>query len=351
MLRKTLVLGAGKHAGPAAVFHMRTPPRRVAKPGLEPDRCHRSAEDAAESAAASRDSELAASIKALVLAGERDAAREQFADLVAQQQRRAVRIAYNYLRDAHDADEAVQDAFVKVFTHITSYREEYPFEVWFTRILVNGCLDLRKARARRLRWALPMSSPADSSPPPDPAAQQPSPEDRLMSSERARQIAAAVEQLPDRQRLVFTLCHIAEQSTSEVSQALGLERSDRARASVPRRAQAAQAARAASGRATPRVARRRGTRSGDGQRYEPSSPVRRSAHRDLPRPRRRAVDEPHLQRVRALRARRVDAGSTLDDVTARASTEADAGVPGRPARAPARAHPAARRSGSAARRA
>ena len=89
-------------------------------------------------------------------------AREQFGDLVAHQQRRAVRIAYSYLRDAHDADEAVQDAFVKVFTHITTYREEYPFEVWFTRILVNGCLDLRKARARRLRWALPMSSPAES---------------------------------------------------------------------------------------------------------------------------------------------------------------------------------------------
>jgi len=172
--------------------------------------------------ATSRESELAASIKALVLAGDRDTARERFAELVARQQRRAVRIAYNYLRAAHDADEAVHDAFVKVFTHITSYREEYPFEVWFTRILVNGCLDLRKARTRRLRWALPMSSQPDGTPPPEPAAKQPSPEDRLMSSERAKQITSAVEQLPDRQRLVFTMCHIAEHTTSEVSQALGL---------------------------------------------------------------------------------------------------------------------------------
>jgi RNA polymerase sigma-70 factor (ECF subfamily) len=172
--------------------------------------------------AVSRDSELAASVKALVLSGDREAARERFAELVARQQRRAVRIAYNYLRDAHDADEAVQDAFLKVFTHITSYREEYPFEVWFTRILVNGCLDLRKARTRRLRWALPMSSHPDAAAPPEPVAQQPSPEDRVMSNERARQISSAVEQLPDRQRLVFTLCHMAEQTTSEVSTALGL---------------------------------------------------------------------------------------------------------------------------------
>src|SRR5690349_9094542 len=134
---------------------MRTPPRRAATVA---------AGRSAAAPALSKDSELAGAIKALVVAGERDAARDRFADLVASQQRRAVRIAYQYLRDAHDADEAVQDAFVKVFTHITSYREELPFEVWFTRILVNGCLDLRKARARRLRWAVPMTGHSDSLP-------------------------------------------------------------------------------------------------------------------------------------------------------------------------------------------
>ena len=164
---------------------------------------------------------LAGAIKALVVAGDRDAARERFAELVSSQQRRAVRIAYHYLRDAHDADEAVQDAFVKVFTHITSYRENLPFEVWFTRILVNGCLDMRKARARRLRWVVPAPAQTDM-PIPEPVAVQPTVEDSLVSNERTREITAAVQQLPDRQRTVFTLCHIGEQSTAEVSQALGL---------------------------------------------------------------------------------------------------------------------------------
>jgi RNA polymerase sigma-70 factor (ECF subfamily) len=169
----------------------------------------------------SRDSQLAAEIKGLVAGGERDAARERYGELVAHQQRRAVRIAYHYLRDAHDADEAVQDAFIKVFTHITSYREDLPFEVWFTRILVNACLDLRKSRSRRLRWAVPMSSTPDA-PVLDPATPEPTPEQRLVSSERANEITAAVDTLPDRQRTVFTLCHLAEQTTAEVSQALGL---------------------------------------------------------------------------------------------------------------------------------
>jgi RNA polymerase sigma-70 factor (ECF subfamily) len=175
----------------------------------------------APSAPLSRDSQLAAEIKGLVAGGERDAARERYGELVAHQQRRAVRIAYQYLRDVHDADEAVQDAFIKVFMHITSYREDLPFEVWFTRILVNACLDLRKSRSRRLRWAVPMSSTGDV-PPSEPSAPEPTPEQRLVSRERADEITAAVESLPARQRTVFTLCHLAEQTTAEVSQALGL---------------------------------------------------------------------------------------------------------------------------------
>jgi len=169
----------------------------------------------------SQDSALAAGIKALVVDGEREKARELFGELVAHQQRRAVRIAYHYLRDAHDADEAVQDAFLKVFTHIATYREDYPFEVWFTRILVNGCLDMRKARARRLRWAVPVPMIPGIAPI-EAVSAGPSPEQRLVSAERAGQISAAVAQLPERQRAVFTLCHLAEQSTHEVSQALGL---------------------------------------------------------------------------------------------------------------------------------
>ena len=164
---------------------------------------------------------MAAEIKALVVAGRHDAARERFWGLVALQQRRAARIAYHYVRDVHDADEAVQDAFVKVFTHITRYREELPFEVWFTRILVNGCLDLWKARSRRLRWVLPIAPGAETMSR-ELVAPQPGPEARVLATERGRQIAAAVEQLPARQRAVFTLCQLAEQSTSEVSQTLDL---------------------------------------------------------------------------------------------------------------------------------
>jgi len=170
--------------------------------------------------APSPDSLLAGAIKALVLAGETDAARQRFGELVARQQRRAARIALSYLRDVDDADEAVQDAFVKVYTHLASYRDELPFEVWFTRILVNACLDIRKARLRRLRWVLP--GPVGDEAPPEPVEPAPSVEASLLSGERLETITHAVTQLPDRQRTVFTLCHIAEMSTHDVSRTLAL---------------------------------------------------------------------------------------------------------------------------------
>jgi RNA polymerase sigma-70 factor (ECF subfamily) len=176
--------------------------------------------DAGPAPSLSADSVLAGTIKALVLAGEREAARHKFAELVARQQRRATRIAFCYLRDVQDADEAVQDAFLKVYTHITSYRDDLPFEVWFTRILVNGCLDIRKAKLRRLRWVLPLPSTEQAIP--EPVAPQPGAEMGLLSAERLQAIKAAITRLPDRQRTVFTLCHMAELSTQEVSRALAL---------------------------------------------------------------------------------------------------------------------------------
>ena len=92
----------------------------------------------------------------MVARGELSAAREAFDYIVAAHQRRASRIALMYLRDAAEADEAVQDAFVKAFTRLETYRDEHPFEVWFTRILVNACVDRQRARQRRGRgrWSL-----------------------------------------------------------------------------------------------------------------------------------------------------------------------------------------------------
>jgi RNA polymerase sigma-70 factor (ECF subfamily) len=173
------------------------------------------------------ESRTAGEVKALVSRGALAEARELFAIIVARQQRRAVRIAYHFLRDAADADEAVQEAFLKVFLHIGSFQEDLPFEVWFTRILINGCLDRRKAKRRRERWLLPAQNTTaeDQGRVESVPATAASPEEMLLRSERRAQVAEAIERLPDRQRTVLLLSLYDERSPREVSELTGMNQS------------------------------------------------------------------------------------------------------------------------------
>lgn len=174
------------------------------------------------------DAIVAIAVKAMQAAGRTDEARERFSELVGRHQRRAVRIAFHYLRDAADADEAVQDAFVKSYLHLGTFREDLPFEVWFTRILINGCLDRLKARRRRERWMAP--TPVDAmGNERDPAEYLPSraanPEQQLLHGERRAQLDTALTKLPERQRLIFMLSHFDGQTSREVSAMTGLNES------------------------------------------------------------------------------------------------------------------------------
>ncbi|MEO7193183.1 MAG: sigma-70 family RNA polymerase sigma factor [Vicinamibacterales bacterium] len=174
------------------------------------------------------DARVAVEVKALHAQGRVDAARERYAELVTRYQRRAVRIAFYYLREAADADEAVQDAFVKAYLHIGTFREELPFEVWFTRILINGCLDRLKARRRRERWMAPAPLDPDGNER-DPAEYLPSrgmtPEEQVLSNERWGQVKSALSELPERQRMVFMLSHFEGRTSREVSAMTGLNES------------------------------------------------------------------------------------------------------------------------------
>jgi RNA polymerase sigma-70 factor, ECF subfamily len=174
------------------------------------------------------DAKVAVEIKTLQAAGKLDEARDRFAELVTRHQRRASRIAFHYVRDSADADEAVQDAFVKAYTHIGTFREELPFEVWFTRILINGCLDRIKQRKRREKWIAPTTidasglerNPAEFVP-----SRGPSPEEYVLRQERRQRLHEALGQLPERQRLVFMLSQFEGRSSREVSGLTGLNES------------------------------------------------------------------------------------------------------------------------------
>ena len=101
------------------------------------------------------------SIEAMRADGRYLEAQDRYGDIVRRHQRRAMRIANQCFCNPADTDEVVQDAFVKAYIHLPSFQRQLPFEIWFTRILTNGCRDrikraaaanaaLRRPRAGRL---------------------------------------------------------------------------------------------------------------------------------------------------------------------------------------------------------
>jgi RNA polymerase sigma-70 factor (ECF subfamily) len=168
------------------------------------------------------DSLARAAQRALAL-GDRPAAAAAFEPIVARCQRRASRLAYWYTRHADEADEVVQESFLKVFERLEQYRPDLPFEAWLTRVLVNGCLDRTKARARRSRWQSPVDEVATLAQ--RVASREPSPERRVLDHERKTRLAEAIDQLPARQKTVVLLTQLGEHSSAEVGEMTGLSES------------------------------------------------------------------------------------------------------------------------------
>ena len=150
-------------------------------------------------------------------------ARDLYGDIVRRHQRRALRIARRLLSDDAEADDVVQDAFVKAYAHLPTFRPTLAFQPWFTRILVNCCLDRLRARRRHNRWfaSVPEPSPGhrdffDALP-----SSVASPEDQVLARERRATVVRALESLPARQRSVVVLSHYDGLTSSEVSALTG----------------------------------------------------------------------------------------------------------------------------------
>ncbi len=167
------------------------------------------------------DSMLVSEIKDLLSSGNHKEARSRFEHVIDTHQARITRIAYYYLRDTAEVDEAVQDAFLKAFVHLPTFRDDLYFDLWLARIAVNGCLDRLKAKTRRRRWILPSNDHTDELIQKEPT-REPSAEQLLLASERRDQLLSAVEQLPKRQRSIVILNQFEGYSTKEVANMLNL---------------------------------------------------------------------------------------------------------------------------------
>ena len=149
-------------------------------------------------------------------AGDRDA----LSPLVERHHRRLFRIALSYLRNPDDAEDAVQEAFVKLFERARTWDGRSEVAPWLTRIAVNQAIDLyRKLHRRRVRFPPIEDSQGVALPIPDPS---PSPEQQAHGARLGGRMSAALEGLGERQRAVLVLRHAEGLSLEEISTSLGL---------------------------------------------------------------------------------------------------------------------------------
>ena len=153
----------------------------------------------------------------LVLAGDRRA----FEPLVRKHERRVFRVALAVLGNVEDAEEAMQDAFMKAYRHLDKFRGESKFSTWLTRIVVNEALQRRKSRKAFV--SLEESTGAESKPLPARFEPWTSNPEKLYGKHEMRQIVErAIQALPQIYRETLVLRDIEEMSAEEATEALGI---------------------------------------------------------------------------------------------------------------------------------
>ena len=146
-----------------------------------------------------------------------------FEQLMQQYDRKIFRIAQHITQNREDAEDIVQDTFLKAFTKLEQFQGNSKFYTWLVRIAVNESLmRLRKRRASRTISMDEEVQTEDGAIPRDFTDWTPNPEQQYSQAELADVLRRTVQSLSPGFRSVFALRDIDGLSTEETSQALGL---------------------------------------------------------------------------------------------------------------------------------
>jgi len=153
----------------------------------------------------------------------RGGATEAFEDLVRHHSPRLLGLATRLTGNRAEAEEIVQEGFIRFYARIDSFRGESSIGTWLYRTVTRLAIDhLRRERLRRKIFFFRMKEedPDPSELVADPA---PHPGEQFMAKEAGNLLARGLTRLPPRQRAVFVLRHQEEMPLSEIAVALGLE--------------------------------------------------------------------------------------------------------------------------------
>jgi len=153
-------------------------------------------------------------VVARVLAGET----AMFEIVMRRHNQRLYRVARAILRNDGEAEDVMQDAYVRAYEHLDQFAGRAKFSTWLTRIAVHEAL-ARHHRGNRYQELEPMSE-QEGDPMDRFASLAPNPEQQASNSEIRRLLEDTVEKLPDAYRTIFMLRDVEEMSTTDAADVL-----------------------------------------------------------------------------------------------------------------------------------
>ncbi|GAK42615.1 RNA polymerase sigma factor [Paenibacillus sp. TCA20] len=154
----------------------------------------------------------------LILKGDQRA----FAELVELYKDKLFHLAYRMLNNRHEAEDIVQETFLRVYRNMEKYDPEQKFSTWIYRIATNLCID----RLRRKKPSYSLDAELGDQEGTDGYAMIPSdnrtPESEALLSETQRIIRDAIETLPAKYKSIMVLRYLQDLSLQEISDILGM---------------------------------------------------------------------------------------------------------------------------------
>jgi RNA polymerase sigma-70 factor (ECF subfamily) len=145
-----------------------------------------------------------------------------FEELVSRYEAKIFRLTMNITRNREDAEDAMQDAFLKSYSHLKDFAEDSRFYTWLVRIAANEALmRLRKRRPNQVSLDEPVEGEDDLMPR-EVQDWGLGPEQRFAQTEMREILSSVIEGLEPDYRIVFVLRDIEELSTEETAKAVGI---------------------------------------------------------------------------------------------------------------------------------
>ena len=145
-----------------------------------------------------------------------------FDTLIRRHDRFLYRIARSILRDDYEAEDVVQDTFVKAFKGLVDFRADASLSTWLTRIALNEALGRKRRRRNTVQLdALNQRTNAQVGPSPMIAPEQ-DPEITTTQHQIGKLLERTIDELPDSLRTVFVMRDVEEVSTTETARLLEL---------------------------------------------------------------------------------------------------------------------------------